>query len=328
MAIGKTSDMVIYQAEFQTGQVESITQFLAAFNEASRGAIRLIPNALKGHYSKAAFFKDVANLITRRDIDSTAVVTDLSMPQDEMISVKLNRKVGPLAHTLDSFKKAGLTEADMSRAFGQQAGLKKLQDMLNSGLIAVETAISVVAANNLDITGETTKTSHTAALQRAKAKFGDSQEAIVCWVSHSKPHSDVVLGLLGLNVTGLTDIVSIMGGVPAFLGRPAIISDSPALTDANGSATDTYNTLGLVPDAVVVEESEEETFITELVSGIENISRRWQAEFSFNVKVKGHKWNIAGGGANPTNGALGTGSNWTQVATDDKNCAGVRLVTQ
>ncbi|MGV3707994.1 MAG: major capsid protein, partial [Gemmatimonas sp.] len=47
-AIGKASDMVIYQEEFQAGMVEKIGQYLGVFNAGSRGAIQLVPNILKG----------------------------------------------------------------------------------------------------------------------------------------------------------------------------------------------------------------------------------------------------------------------------------------
>lgn len=327
-AIGKASDMKVYHAEFQTGMVEKVAQFLAVFNEASRGAIVLVPRALKGDYSKEAFFKDVASLVSRRDTTSVAAVTDLAMTQDEVISVKLNRKVGPLAQTLDAIKKAGLTEAEASRVFGELAAERKMKDMLASALIAVEAAIEGNAAMNLDITGESTKTASTAALNRTLAKFGDAAQDIVCWIQHSKPNFDITGALISANVTGLTDLMTIQGAIPALLGRPALVTDAGALTDANGSLTDTYNTLGLVKGAVKVEESEEESFATEIVTGLENLARRWQAEYAYNVTVKGFKWDVANGGANPSDSALGTTTNWDQVATDDKHTAGVRLKTQ
>lgn len=328
MAIGKASDMVIYQAEFQSGLVESLTQFLNAFNAASRGAIRLVPNALKGHYSKAAFFKDISGLVSRRDITSTSAVTPLAMTQDEVIGVKINRKVGPVAQTIDAIVKAGLTEEAASRAFGVFAGQHKMRDMLNTGLIALETAVQSVTAMNLDITGETVKTANTSALQRAVAKMGDNGQQIVCWVTHSKPHYDVLGQLLTDKVTGLADIVTIQGSVPAFLGRPAIVTDSPALTDANGTATDTYNVLGLVQDALVIEESEPDRYFTDIMPGSENLYRIFQSEYAYNITIKGKKWDVANGGSNPADAALGTTTNWDTVASDDKNTAGVRLVCQ
>lgn len=327
MAIGKASDFVIYQAEFQSGLVEGLNQNVALFNEQTRGAIQLIPNALKGHYGKAAFFEDVATLVTRRDITSTASVTDLAMTQEEQISVKLNRKIGPVAQTLDAIKKAGLTEAQASFAFGQLAASRKMQDMINTALIAGEAAIQGNTAMNLDITGESTKTMTTSALVRTAAKFGDMAGDIVCWVGHSKAYFDLLNGMISDKVTGISDLITIQGGIPATLGRSFVITDAAALTDANGSATDTYNTLGLVQGAIVVEESEPDSFATEIVTGLENLARRWQSEYAYNVKVKGFKYNTAGG-VNPSDATLGTTTNWVQVAYDDKLTAGVRLRTQ
>jgi len=327
-AIGKASDFQIYSAEFQTGIVESIAQWLTVFNESSRGAIRLVPRALKGHYSRAAFFKDLSGLVTRRDITVTTAVTPLAMTQDEVISVKLNRKIGPVAQTLDAMKKAGLTEGDASRVFGQLAGMHKMRDMLNTGLLAGEAAIQNVAANNLDITALATKTASTAQMQNTLAKMGDASQNVVCWIMHSKPNNDVLQGLITDKVSGLSDIVTIQGAVPALLGRPAIVTDSPALTDGNGSAADTYNTLGLVRDAIVVEESEDESYFTDIIASSENLYRIFQAEYAYNVTIKGFKWDIGNGGVNPADAALVTGSNWDKVASDDKNIAGVRLLSQ
>lgn len=328
LAIGKESDFIIYQAQFQTGLVEKVAQFLQIFNEGTRGAIQLIPNALKGDYSQKAFFKDIATLVTRRDTTSTSAATITPMTQDEVISVKINRKIGPVSQTLDAFKKAGLSDEDASLKFGEYAAARKMKDMVNTALIAAETAIQAVTAANYDVTGLTGKTGTTAYLQTALSKFGDAAQDIVCWVSHSKVYNDIVAALLASNTLGVTDILTIQGAIPAWLGRPQIVTDSPALTDANGSATDTYNTLGLVEGAVIVEESEDETFFTQILGGAENLYRIFQSEYAYNITVKGMKWNISGGGANPLDTALATTSNWVKVAADTKLTAGVRLVSQ
>lgn len=325
MAIGKASDMIIYQEEFQSGMIEKVTQFLGVFNEGSRGAIRLVPNALKGDYNKNAFFKDIATLVTRRDTTSTAAVTDLAMTQGEQIGVKLNRKIGPVAQTLDAMKKAGLNEESASRVFGELAGIRKMKDMVNAAILAVETAISGTATLVTDVTAIGAGLVTPTHLQSALAPMGDAAGEIICWLGHSKVNSDVVKGLLTSNVTGLTDIVTLQGGIPAYLGRPQIITDAPALVDAG--SPNTYNTLGLTADAVTVEESEVEDFITERVSGAENIFRRWQAEYAFNVSVKGYKW-LTATGANPADATLGTNTNWVRIFTDDKLLAGVRLVSK
>jgi len=44
----------------------------------------------------------------------------------------------------------------------------------------------------------------------------------------------------------------------------------------------------------------------------------------FNIEVLGFSYS---GSANPNKTSLGTAGNWTQYATDDKNCAGVLIDT-
>jgi hypothetical protein len=327
---GNYTDMVIYQEEFQTGMVEAVTQFLTVFNEASRGAITLVPRALKGHYNKEAFFQDVADLVTRRSIGSVAEATVLPMTQDEVIGVKIDRKVGPVSQTIDAIKKAGMTEADASRAFGELAGRRKLRDMLNTALIAVETSIQGIGVTtNLNLTSASPNTLTTDGLQQGLSLFGDAQQDIVCWVTHSKPYNNVMRQLIADKVTGLTDLVTIQGAIPAWLGRPALVTDSPALRDDNGSLPDSYNVLGLVRGAVRVEESEAETFYTGIEPLRENLLRIFQSEHSFNITIKGHKWNVGvGGGVSPSDAALATTSNWPKVAYDDKLTAGVRVVVR
>lgn len=327
MAIGKASDFKIYQEEFQTGVVESVAQFLGIFNEGTRGAIRLVPRALKGDYSKGAFFKDVSSLVSRRDTTSVAAATDLALTQDEVISVKLNRKVGPVAQTLDAIKKAGLSEAQASFAFGQLAGQRKMKDMVDAALNAGRAAIGATSAmvNDVSVTVGASVPASPAELNDSLALMGDAAQDIVCWVAHSRVNFDIIGAILAGTTTGLADVATIQGALPGYLGRPAIITDSSSLT-----FTDTYvkyRTLGLVRDAVIVEESEEESFATEIVTGLENLVRRWQSEHAFNVTCKGYKWDVTNGGANPSDTALGTTTNWDKVATDNKHTLGVMLVS-
>lgn len=326
MAIGKASDMKIYHEEFQSGMVEKIAQYIGVLNEGSRGAIRLIPRSLKGDYSKAAFFKDVSSLVSRRDTTSVAAATDLALTQDEVISVKLNRKVGPVAQTLDAIKKAGLSEAEASRAFGQLAGERKIRDMVDAAIRSVGAAIQATSAmvSDVSVTTGTRIPASPGRLNTALSKMGDSAQDVVCWVTHSRPHFDVVEGLLSGATTGLADVATIYGGIPGWLGRPAIVTDSAYLTFTDIYVK--YRILGLVKDAVVVTESEEESFATEIVTGLENLARRWQSEFAFNVECKGYKWDVTNGGANPADAALETTTNWDKVATSNKHTPGVCLI--
>jgi hypothetical protein len=85
----------------------------------------------------------------------------------------------------------------------------------------------------------------------------------------------------------------------------------------------TYHTLGLVQNAVVVEDSEETMMESQIITGLENLVVRLQGESAYNLGLKGFKWDVSNGGANPSDSAVGTGSNWDAVATSYKDWAGV-----
>ena len=86
-------------------------------------------------------------------------------------------------------------------------------------------------------------------------------------------------------------------------------------------------TLGLVENATVIEESEEPTVHTDVVSGKDNLVLRLQSEYAYNLGVKGTAWDVANGGVNPDDTALGMASNWDSVMDDVKDLAGVRIET-
>ncbi len=322
MTAGTKSDFVIYQEEFFGGMTEVLMQNSDAFNGASRNAIRLVPRRLKGDYEKESFVKDVSNLVTRRDVTSVADAADLKMEQDEFISVKLNRKIGPVAQSRDAFRKIAADPSTFSFLLGQQWAKSVMVDYVNSAIRAATAALSGIVGNRLlTYAGATLVHTH---LAEVLAKFGDASQSIICWVMHSKPYHDLVKQSITDKITNIAD-VTIQQGTTATLGRPAIVVDSPALVLSTSPYT--YITLGLVADATVVEESEERDIVSQDITGKENILMRIQGEYAFNLKVKGFAWSTGVGGVNPTDAAVATDTNWTQKAADAKSLAGVYLVT-
>ena len=61
-------------------------------------------------------------------------------------------------------------------------------------------------------------------------------------------------------------------------------------------------------------------------TGSDNLYFRWQAEYSYNLKLKGCAYNT-GTGANPTNAAVANASNWTTKVADNKLLPGVIIKT-
>lgn len=325
MATSTVSDFKIYNAQFQMGLWEGVTQALEGFNGASNGAILLSSKSHPGNYKQEAFFPLPSNLITRRDNTSTSAATAIKATQEEYVSVKTNRKIGPMEYTEDSIRKLGKTLQEASYIFGQQIGQAKMQGMLNDALTSVGAALESQSSVLYDATALSTKTLTTAYLNSVMAKLGDQSSRIVAWAMRSKPFHDLVGEQIAANVTNVADRV-IYGGGPGTLGKPVIVTDAPALL--NDETTDTYNVLGLVAGAVNVEESEQGDMLFERVGGLESIVQRIQGEYAATIGVKGFQWDITNGGANPTDTALATTTNWDLIASSVKDAAGVRLLCQ
>ncbi len=108
------------------------------------------------------------------------------------------------------------------------------------------------------------------------------------------------------------------------LNRPVLVTDDASLFTGSPAV---FTTLGLVENAAVLEDSEEELIYTDVITGNENIVARMQGEFAYNMGLKGFKWDTANGGINPTDATLGTGSNWDTVMDSFKDFAGISIDT-
>jgi hypothetical protein len=117
MATGTIADFKIYNEEFYGGYSEALEQNSNMFNSASNNTVILSPNRLKGEYEKEAFFKNIADLVVRRDptAGTTAMAGgDKKVEADEFIGVKVNRGIGPVAQTLDSWRKIAADPQEFS----------------------------------------------------------------------------------------------------------------------------------------------------------------------------------------------------------------------
>lgn len=333
MAIGKASDFKIYNDQFFGGLVEQAVQDTAALNTLGL-AVRARP--IRGDYDYRSFIKKISSLIARRDTTSVAAATDLAVPMDENVSVKLNRKIGPVAQTLDAWRKAALPFGDAAagddgqRAFSRYLGAMVAKDvsveMLDSALLALRVVLENVNTNSQRFTIAANGTMTTAALVSTLAKMGDAANRVRAWVMHSKVFFDLVQ--YQINPANNGDPVAagiVVGGMPASLGRPIYVTDSASLLVAG--TPDLYRTIGLVDESVVMENSEAQETAFTLVTGLENLVGRLQGEYAYNMGIKGMKWDVANGGANPNNTALSTATNWDQAATSAKDLAGVVCIS-
>jgi hypothetical protein len=321
MADYLASNFKVYQEYLKTRAAETLQQQANVFNGAVNNAILLSTTEKPGDYEYESFFKDIASLVTRRDTTSTSAATKLSMLQDELVRVKLNRKIGPVDQSRDSFRKifARYSEMEFVGILGQQIAVAQQVEMANSVLLAARAATVAVSSGALMYTVPSSGTMTTNALVNGLSKLGDRSDRVVAWVMHSKPYFDLVLQQIAANIDGVSNF-NVKTGTPITLNRPVLVIDSPSLIA--GSPND-YYTLGLVAGASMAEVTETSDVVIDDVTGGENLLTRLQGEFAYNIGLKGFKYDVANGGANPNATAVGTGTNWDKAATDDKSLTGV-----
>jgi hypothetical protein len=327
MAIGKASDFKIYNEQFFGGLVETLAQDTSALNSVG---IRVSARPVKGDFELQSFIKKISGTVSRRDTSVVTAATDLAVPMDENISVKLNRKIGPIAQTLDAWKKAALpfqTEFDVNGAqgFSRYLGSMIAKDiegeMLNTALLAGRTFLEGAASGANLYTIPSNGTMTTAALISLLATMGDASSKVKAWVMHSKVYFDLIQYQVAAANNGSDAAYGVIqAAMPLTLNRPVYVTDSPSLIVAG--TPNLYRTLGLVEAGIDMINSEEQTVVLDTVTGLENIVSRMQGEFAYNLAIKGAKWDTSNGGANPNATALGTFSNWDQSATSNKDFAG------
>ena len=108
---------------------------------------------------------------------------------------------------------------------------------------------------------------------------------------------------------------------------PVTNSDSLKIVSGGSGSPVQYATLGLVPGAVEIEDTEQETVMAQIITGLQNITVRIQGEYAFNLGLRGFTWDTQNGGANPTDAAVATASNWDAAYASHKDFAGVKIVS-
>ena len=314
--------MQVFNDFIYTTVTETVDQQIALFNAASRGAIQLSSARNIGDYMDAAFYKAFSTQSRRRDAYASGAVAAQDLSQESHVSVKVAGANGPFAFNPSQFTWIQKNPEEAAIAIGEQVSQAIIQDMLNASVGACNAAI--VNQGSLSYDGSA-GTMDIGDLNLGAAKFGDKAQDIVSWVMHSKPYHD----LIGAAITNTNELFSFgtINVVQDGFGRPLIVSDIPALFNATPTP-DQYNTLGLVSGGIMVEDNGDFFSNAETNNGDENIERTWQSEYTFNVKLKGYSWDKANGGASPTDAELFTGTNWDQVATYNKDTAGVVVITQ
>lgn len=323
------SDLSVFSEYAYETYTEILTQQINLFNSASQGAILLRNAAHQGDYSDKVFFAFVSGLVRRRDPYGSGTVSEKVMANLVDTMVKVAAGTPPIRLDPGQFKWIQQNPEVAGAAMGKQVAVQMLADMVNTTIGVIDTALSGTSALQLDISGNGGTTASLAlpsptALANAAVLLGDYMQEIAVWVMHSKSLNDLYVNAL-TNNERLFKYGSVSVTSDPF-GRLYLMSDVPALRKAGSPVK--YHTLGLTTGAGMCDQNGDFDDNYQTINGSENIIRTYQAEWSYNLGVKGYTWDKTNGGKAPNDAALFTSTNWDQVATSVKDLAGVQLITK
>ncbi len=311
-------DLEIFNTQTQIAMTEYIDQDVEKFNEASQGTIVLINNPTAGDFDIRASFKQISGLVRRRNAKGTGTVAAKRLEQLLNVAVKVAAGTPPIEYEKQQYLWIQQNPELAAAMIGEQLGKARIADMLNASTLSASAAIG---GNAAAVEGDGTQDISFVGLNNGGAKFGDRSASIRAWVMHSGFATKLVNAALSNSSNLFTyDNVNVVRDP---LGRVFVITDSPSLMVPG--ATPTYKALGLVEDAIVVSDNADFNAVMIPGTGNENIKYTYQAEWTYNVGLKGYKWDMSAGGSSPTDAAIGTGTNWVQTATSIKDTAGVMV---
>ena len=315
------SDLAVYSEYAYASMTEVLRQRIDLFNAATGGAITLRSATHQGDFSDVAFFAKISGLVRRRNSYGSGSVGEKKLAHLVDTMVKVAAGTPPVRLDPGQFKWIQQNPEVAGAALGQQLAVDTMADMLNVGLGASYAALSAQTAVVYDATGNTLPedTLSFGNLNNGQAKFGDQASTISAWVMHSKPMFD----LYGKNLTNAAQLFT-YGNINVIrdpFGKLLVMTDSPNLVITG--TPNNYAVLGLVPGAVIIDQNNDYTANEEAKNGDENIIRTFQAEWSYNVGVRGFAWDKTNGGKSPNDAALLTATNWDKYGTSHKDLAGV-----
>ena len=301
------SNMVVFNKYVMPVVYETLAQEYAKFNAASGGTIRLSAEGFTGDYDQESFYSSLAAAQRRVDRNAAnASQAATSLAQLQKNGVKVAGGIGPVLYEpsqmswLEKPTTEGIEVA--SSAFAEII----MQDQLNTAIAAALAAISG-DANRVNDVSATANVSY-AAINDAHALFGDRSSALKAQIMNGATFHALIGNNLG-NAETLFKAENVR--VVDILGTLVVVTDAPALSiGANDTAI-----LSLVPGAVDVTGASDVITNIETTNGNLRIETTLQADYSFGLHVKGFSWDIANGGASPTDAELTTSSNWDAVGS-------------
>ena len=306
MAINISDEIV------NTVATEVVRQSIKGLAGMGGGAFNLSTDYHQGDNKNTNGFLELTGLMEDRDPDDTSTNTPKAISTGEITVVKNFWTTGSVEINRSDMLRYGHSTDAFSSIVGEQYGKALVVQMLNRGILACVTALG---ANADAIAGDGTGALDFDFLNAMNAKFGDASETLGLVVGTGAEYHSLVGTSIAKDVDRIAG-ATIMDGTTGALGRPFMRTDSPSLDLTAGK----WAMLSLVAGAITLRESEQRDVLLEKFGGKANLRFRFQAEGAFDVGIKGYSFDKSKKG---TKANIGTGANWTKIATDLKSTAGI-----
>ena len=285
------------------------------------------------YYQRPVFNRMGSGAVVRRDVTSNSDTTPVNLTGTNEIAVKMNRRCGPIDMTVDSMRLTKATPAEVSAEIGNQIG----QEMaLNIQTTIIAAAVGIIggvsgAANTKTVWAAASRTNLSPSLLNAAlALMGDYREQFrrsARILTRSEALQDMIDDATGRGFQGVANL-ALQGTLNTNtygMGDPIIV-DSANLTVADAGFDKCLTLLlgaGFMQIWFPLPLTIYEVFQTTLP---EQVLRRWRADFDFCIGAHGCQYDTVNGGANPTNAAIATTTNWDSNFTRHQEVKGIEIV--
>lgn len=317
-----------------TAYAESLGYNVNLFNEASDGAIVIgteKSGQMAGGFSEESFFAYVEGLVRRRDPGGNAplVLKQLANKKDNAIRLAFTTEQLDLSeHWWDWI---GRDNALAAATFGKMLSEQTLQGYVNRAIMVLKATVGANPLTMRDATKQTAEENRKISYKNlilTADLMGDRAGSLNTWIMPRTSQTALILDNLK-NANSLFNFgtVRVTQDVE---GRRFITSDDPALRDVDQANSEVHNwVLGLRRGAIIMKELGDFEELTERTGGTENIKKTYQAQWSTLLNVMGYKYDTSllasGTYASPSDAAIATPANWSQVTNNHKETAGVAL---
>ena len=311
------SDLKVFSEKTYSTFQELLDYNVELFNGATRGGLVLTSGTMQGDNTTEAFWARITNLVKRRNVYADANLTTQALTMKERSKVKVAAGTYPIDISESMFTWILKSPDEASAVIGKQLAQDAMNDMVSVAIKAFMAATGAQATNLYDGTAGIPTLG---GLMSTARKLGDRADDIACWLMHSKSMFDI-WGANLANTANLFDFGTVKILQDGF-GRPFVVADHPSLVNLTPTP-DVYSILGFTSGGVVVEGPNNWKANEDTRNGTENIKTTYQAEWTYNLSLKGYTWDVTNGGACPNDAALATATNWDKSAASYKDLAGV-----